>query len=943
MQSSEWTGKKVRDAFVKFFESKDHLNVVSSSVVPLNDPTLLFTNAGMNQFKAIFLGQVDPNSHQATWKRAANSQKCIRAGGKHNDLDDVGKDTYHHTFFEMLGNWSFGDYFKEEAIGFAWELLTEVFGLDPNRIYASYFCGAEDEGLASDEEAKQIWLKYLPEERVLPFDKTDNFWEMGDTGPCGPCSEIHYDRIGGRDAAALVNADDPNVIEIWNLVFIQFNREVDQSLTTLPAKHVDTGMGFERVTSILQNVTSNYDTDIFQRIFEEIQKVTGAEPYTGKVGEEDEGHKDMAYRILADHIRTLTFAITDGASPGPTDRNYVLRRVLRRAVRYGKTLGAQPGFFSQLVNVVVEVMGDAFPELKKDPERVIKIIAKEERLFGKTLDTGCRKFNQIVAKMEAKGETVISGGDIWKLYATYGFPKDLIQLMAEEKGLSCDLASFHEAFERMRELSQRKSNKGSDESHLKLQAAQVSDLEKQFPVTDDSPKFNAQKDIKATVQAIWTTDKTFVDSASDAVVGVVLDKTNFYSEQGGQVSDIGMVGNLTVDDVQIHGGYVLHIGSLNGEMKVGDVVKCSVDWSHRVPIMSNHTSTHFVNFALREALQSREVDQRGSLVLPEKLRFDFSHDEPLQKKEVVEVDRVVNDIIEKDLPVHAKEIPLDEALGINGIRAVFGEIYPDPVRVVVAGPTVDEILADPKNEEWMKYSIELCGGTHIESSGAAERFAVVNEEALAAGVRRITAVTGDAANQAFDEAEKVRQLLDEVSKVQGSKFKEELVNFRKYFESCVIPLSVRMELRPKLQELQEKAKNVGKRNKAGVLEDAQQYAEQTVAAIQSESKTFHVDYVTIPNPNALTTAIKAILRDCPIPVLLMSLDAKGKRVMVSAQVPPGACKDAGLKANEWAKAVAGVLGGKGGGKPEVAQGSGTDVSKLDDARDAAVEFVNRFL
>jgi len=498
LNATEWPATRVREAFIGFFQDRyAHTFWPSSPVVPHDDPTLLFTNAGMNQFKPHFLGTMDPSLPMAKLTRAVNSQKCIRAGGKHNDLDDVGKDVYHHTFFEMLGNWSFGCYFKEEAITWAWECLTDVFGLDPARLYATYFGGDSKLGLAPDDEAKSIWLRFLPEKKVLPFGCKDNFWEMGDTGPCGPCTEIHYDRIGDRDAAYLVNADVPDVIEIWNNVFIQFNREEDGTLRELPNKHVDTGMGFERLSSILQGKFSNYDTDIFQPIFKAIQKITGARDYTGKVGDEDTDKVDMAYRVVADHIRTLTFAITDGAVPSESGRGYVLRRVLRRGVRYGQQiLGGKPGFFHKLVPVLVEMMKGHFPELIGRKQFVMDTIKEEEDSFNKTLDKGLREFKKIAEEMKISGSSQFPGESAHYLYATMGFPVDLTQLMAEEQALSVDMAGFQNKMEeeRVKSKEAHAAAKSAAGTNLVLEAEQTAWLLKQgFQATDSSPKYQLEK------------------------------------------------------------------------------------------------------------------------------------------------------------------------------------------------------------------------------------------------------------------------------------------------------------------------------------------------------------------------------------------------------------------------------------------------------------------
>lgn len=588
--------------------------------------------AGMNQYKPIFLGTVDPNSDMAKLKRACNTQKCIRAGGKHNDLDDVGKDNYHHTFFEMLGNWSFGDYFKEEAIGMAWELLTTVYKLPPEQLYASYFGGDEKLGLPADEESKKIWLKYLPENRVLPFGSKDNFWEMGEQGPCGPSSEIHFDRIGGREVADLVNMDDPNVLEIWNVVFIQFNREADGSLKPLPSKHVDTGAGLERVTSILQGKRSNYATDIFAPIFDAIQKATGhPEPYTDKIGQADVGNKDMAYRVVADHIRTLCFAIADGSRPGNEGREYVLRRVLRRGVRYGRqTLGGPEGFFSSLVDTVVDTMGDAYPELRKNKDQIKEIIRDEEASFSRTLVRGLEQFKKAA---EAATDNQISGKDAFVLWDTFGFPPDLTQLMAEEAGMTVDMKGFEIALEEAKEISRASAKKGGA-STLKFEAEATAWLgSKNIPYTEDSHKYS-QKNVESKIQAILTKDG-FVESTvgipTGEHIGLVMEKTPFYAEAGGQVADTGVIVsktsdlNLDVEDVVYAAGYVLHhTTTTSTPISVGEEVTAKVDYERRNRIAPNHTFTHVLNYALRKVLGDH-VDQRGSIVMPDKLRFDFTN------------------------------------------------------------------------------------------------------------------------------------------------------------------------------------------------------------------------------------------------------------------------------------------------------------------------------
>eukprot|EP00878_Enallax_costatus_P013646 GHUV01014269.1.p1 GENE.GHUV01014269.1~~GHUV01014269.1.p1 ORF type:complete len:806 (+),score=287.63 GHUV01014269.1:1306-3723(+) len=779
MTTIEWPGARVRAAFNEFFQSKSHTYWPSNAVVPLNDPTLLFTNAGMNQFKPVFLGTVDPNSDMGKLKRACNSQKCIRAGGKHNDLDDVGKDVYHHTFFEMLGNWSFGDYFKEEAISWAWELLTEVYKLPAERLYATYFGGDEKQGLPADDEAKNIWLRFLPSERVLPFGCKDNFWEMGDQGPCGPCTEIHFDRIGGRDAAHLVNMDDPNVLEIWNLVFIQFNREADGELKSLPAKHVDTGMGLERVTSVLQGKMSNYATDLFGPIFDEITRVTGARPYTDKVGKDDSDGVDMAYRVVADHIRTLSFSIADGARPGNEGRDYVLRRVLRRAVRYGReVLGGQEGFFAQLVAVVVKTFGDAYPELVKAQEKIHAVISEEEASFSRTLVKGIERFKKLAASAK---DGVISGADAFLLWDSFGFPCDLTQLMAEEHGLRVDAAGFETAMEEARQKS-RAAGKKTGAGGLRFEAEATGWLQNQsIPLTDDSPKYS-NADVSAKVLAILTPGSTFVDSTAAAVeaaggaesvpVGLVLDTTSFYAESGGQVGDTGSIvgpSGQTVDitDCQVAAGYVLHVAdasscSSSGHIAVGHSVTVKVDYGRRGQIVPNHTFTHVLNFALREVLGDH-VDQKGSIVLPDKLRFDFSNNGPVDPAQLAKVESICREWVTADKAVTSKEVSLAQAKAIKGLRAVFGEVYPDPVRVVAIGKSVDELLANPDADDNMASSVEFCGGTHLINTAQAKAFALLSEEGIAKGVRRIVAVTADDAAAAIAEGERLARDVEQAA------------------------------------------------------------------------------------------------------------------------------------------------------------------------------------
>eukprot|EP00471_Norrisiella_sphaerica_P003540 CAMPEP_0184483716 /NCGR_PEP_ID=MMETSP0113_2-20130426/5386_1 /TAXON_ID=91329 /ORGANISM="Norrisiella sphaerica, Strain BC52" /LENGTH=960 /DNA_ID=CAMNT_0026864283 /DNA_START=84 /DNA_END=2966 /DNA_ORIENTATION=+ len=947
--SKTWTAKKVRQTFVDFMKAKGHTHWPSSAVVPYNDPTLLFTNAGMNQFKAIFLGQADPKTDLGKLKRAANSQKCIRAGGKHNDLEDVGKDVYHHTFFEMLGNWSFGDYFKEEAIDFAWELLTEVYKIDKSRLYATYFGGKKEQGLEPDLEAKKIWLKYLPEERVLPFGMKDNFWEMGATGPCGPCTEIHYDRIGNRFVPERVNADHPDLVEIWNLVFIQYNREPDSSLRSLPAKSVDTGMGFERLTSVLQDVDSNYDTDIFKGIFAAIQKECGCPEYKRRVGKDDPEFIDMAYRVVADHIRTLTFAITDGAAPGANGRDYVLRRVCRRAVRYGKEkLGAPPLFFNKLVPAVVEGFGEAFPELKKDPKRVQNIILEEEKVFTKTLDKGINFFKKATANLKA-GDT-LSGQKCANLLTTYGFPEDLTELMAEERGLKVDMEGFKVAMEDHKDRS--KGGSGSGNASLRLQAEQVAIIKsKGIALTDDSHKYNwnstgSGPKCDGTVKAIYLGKADFVERIQRGEkCGLILDNTSFYAEQGGQIYDIGEIktatGTLRVEDCQVAAGYVLHVGTVkSGSISVGSKCESYVNYGRRALVAKNHTATHLLNYALRDVLK-KEVDQKGSLVQAERLRFDFSADRGLKVDEISKVEEVVCKQIDQKYEVFRRPTQIADAKKINGLRAVFGEKYPDPVTVVSVGADVNEILKEPGNEKWQSYSIEFCGGTHVKNIDEIKKFVVIEENSIAAGTRRVVGYTGKNAKTSLEVGMKMEQEAKEFVQLNNleaigiaittidSKLKNAEAD-----SGVQIPYTVKSRILSYREKLLNSKKKLFKQGDSAAKEASVELAKSLAQEAAEKGAKFVITKLDAgANVSTMNAAIVEFQRIAPGACFLCLSEVKAGGKMAGIAVVPKEFTTK-LPANKWLLETLKQCGGKGGGKPNRAQGASKDSTNID----KAVEF-----
>ena len=716
------TAKEIRESFKQFFASKGCTIVPSAPMVIKGDPTLMFTNAGMNQFKDIILGNVEKK-----FSRAADSQKCLRVSGKHNDLEEVGHDTYHHTMFEMLGNWSFGDYFKEEAISWAWEYLVDVLKLDPKNLYATVFEGSEEEGLERDNEAAAIWERFLPKDHILNGNKHDNFWEMGDTGPCGPCSEIHFDsrseeekaQVAGRD---LVNHDHPQVIEIWNLVFMQYNRMANGSLEKLPAHVIDTGMGFERLVRTLQCKTSNYDTDVFQPII----KVIGA--LSGKTYGEDE-KTDVAMRVLADHIRTIAFAITDGQLPSNAKAGYVIRRILRRAVRYAYTyLGQKEAFLYKLIPVLIETMGDAYPELIAQQELIVKVIKEEEDSFLRTLENGIKRINAIMEDTKAKGRTVVNGHEAFTLFDTFGFPLDLTELICRENGLTIDEEEFNQNMQAQKERARNAA------------AVENGDW---VEVKAGTPKFVGYDFLKSETEIlryrqIKQKNKTFYQ--------IVLAETPFYGEMGGEVGDRGYIEadgkKVQVIDTKRENNLPVCITTALPE-DVTATFTAVVDEEARIATECNHSATHILDYCLREVLGTH-VEQKGSLVTPDSLRFDFSHFQKVTDEEIRKVEHMANKIIRQNIQLEEhRDMPISEAMSMGAI-ALFGEKYGDSVRVIKFGP-----------------SVELCGGCHIPSTGQIGMIRIISESSVAAGVRRIEAITGQKVEDMLDGQQDIMRSLKE--------------------------------------------------------------------------------------------------------------------------------------------------------------------------------------
>jgi len=864
MKSSE-----IRQSFIDYFKKRGHKFVRSSPVVPIEDPTLLFTNAGMNQFKPIFLGVEEiPDP-----PRAVNSQKCIRVSGKHNDLEEVGKDTYHHTFFEMLGNWSFGDYYKKEAIEFAWELLTEIWNLPKEKLYATVHY--------SDDEARDLWPKVtdISKERVLDFGDKDNFWEMGDTGPCGPCSEIHIDRgadycdkqdVEGHTCA--VNGGCARYIEVWNLVFIQFNRDEDGELHDLPYKHVDTGAGFERIVALMQKKRSNYDTDLFTPIIEHIENLSGK-----SYGDDEQG---TPHRVISDHVRTLTFALADGALPSNEGRGYVLRRILRRAARFGRQLDLKKPFIYKLVQTVVDVMGEAFPEIEEKQTHVEKVIRAEEESFNETLDRGLEIFESFIQEMEKRGDTVLPGKDAFQLYDTYGFPVDLTQLMCEERGYSVDMEGFQKLMEKQRERARQAgkfSQNGEQESGDWIELTKGKNSE--FIGYSNYEAYAEVRKYRQTEHGLQ----------------VVLDKTPFYAEAGGQVGDTGTIEGkdfiLRVTDTQKAGDgeTYLHYAEFTQGSEISDPeVHVSIDVRKRLRTMRNHTATHLLHAALKNVV-GEHVNQAGSLVHPDYLRFDFTHYEKLTPEQIREIEHQVNEKILDNLELEDHVTAFDKAKE-SGAMALFGEKYGDEVRVIEIGD----------------YSKELCGGTHTHRTGDIGMFKITAETSVSAGMRRIFAITGDAVEEELRKQEEVldeaRQLLncppDEVPNRIASMQKE-----LKAMEKAV----------EQLKEEQRK-EDIGDLLKSAVQLNGYEVITKKLDISDRESLERYGDLLRDKMSGKAIGILGSVVDEKPFIVCVVTDELVSK----------------GIKAGNIVRDVGKALGGGGGGRPHRATAGGRDAHKMDE-------------
>ena len=865
------TSAEIRADFLEFFRNKNHQIVPSAPIIALNDPTLLFTNAGMNQFKDVFLG-----TGKRSYRRVANTQKCLRVSGKHNDLEVVGRDSYHHTFFEMLGNWSFGDYFKKEAIAWSWELLTTVWKIPKDKLWATVFGGDAKDGLESDKEAFQFWESEtdINPDHILEFGKKENFWEMGETGPCGPCTEIHIDRgsvccdkshILGH--VCQVNGDCGRYIEIWNLVFMQFNRQEDQSLVSLPAKHVDTGMGFERIVSVLHNKHSNYETDIFTPIIKELEKITG------KIYKNTNSPQDVSFRVISDHIRALSSTFADGALPGNVGRGYVLRRILRRAARFGRQyLGMEEPFIYRLVPVVAQMFDNVFPEIQQRAEHLQLLIRTEEEAFGQMLTRGIRLFEDIVKDIKAKGGKVFPGDTAYRLYQQDGFPKDLVELMARDESLEMDEKGWEKA-----QAEHIARSKGKTGEYL----LSISDVEG-FTAT----KFLGYDMLESSAKLVKIIDHN----------KLILDQTPFYAQSGGQVGDTGIIFadnfQFQVMDTQKFGDIIIHFGESQKQdlSNMPKVVTARVDCQRRKKIMANHTATHLLHAALRKILGSH-VAQQGSIVEPDRLRFDISHPRKITDDELYQVECLVNEYIYRNATVQKTQESMEDAKA-HGAIALFGEKYGDIVRVVQIGD----------------YSSELCGGTHTDHSGDLGYFHILSESAIQAGVRRIEATTRD-------------------------KAVEEILNQQKILKDIKAQLKVNeTEILPRIIAMQEEIKELRKKETLQIQKNIQQQAKEIVAEAQDMGKGKIITAKVENIPGAELRILADAVRQTGQKLAGMILSQMPEQLFFVIFVSPELTKELGIHAGQLMKEIGPILGG--GGNPnraDFSQGQGTKMDNMDSA------------
>ena len=838
--------KKIRNDFIKFFQDRDHRFIRSSPVVPIDDQTLLFTNAGMNQFKPIFLGE-----HKADYQRAVNTQKCIRVSGKHNDLEEVGVDVFHHTFFEMLGNWSFGDYYKKEAIKWSWELFTDLWGLDKSRLWVTVY--------KDDDEAHDLWLEQtdIKKDRVLRFGDKENFWEMGDTGPCGPCSEIHYyvgEEVDDQDPNGVNNTDE--YWELWNLVFIQYDRQGDGTLLDLPEKHIDTGAGLERIVTVLQNKKSNYETDLFQPIITGIENITGTKYNKNKV----------SHHVIADHIRMLSFAIADGAMPSNEGRGYVLRRILRRASRYGRMLKKKDPFLYKLVDQVIEVMGESFPELVDKKTHIQKVIESEEISFNSTLERGLIHFEKYVNN----NANIISGDEAFKLYDTYGFPLDLTQLMAREHGLEVDETGFHKNMKKQRDRAKAAGN-------FKQVTEDLS-----WVVVSDNQNSNFLG-----YEHIESDSDICKYAVTDNYTILVLDQTPFYAESGGQIGDTGIIisgdDKLNVLDCQKSGEEIHHIcsGTFNKE-RLSEKVTCRVDYKRRQSIRKNHTATHLLHAALKKTLGDH-VHQAGSLVHPEYLRFDLTHSEKISNQEILEIENLVNKEIQRNVALDIAIKNFDVAKA-EGAEALFGEKYGDEVRVIAIG----------------EFSMELCGGTHVDRTGDIGLLKIIEESSLAAGIRRLVAVTGP---EAISYIQTNADIINKLQAILGTKADE--ISFRVNHL-----IEERKELEKKLKHKRSKSSI----NAKTLMEECQKYKDYNILVS-------NVDFESLDELKGFGDEILNVLGSG---IAVLGSDKSDKPIVVI--VVTNDIIDKGINAGNLAKIIGNEMGGGGGGKPSLATAGGKDLS-----------------